>query len=296
MNKIQELKKKNLISPPLWLPENIMYETYMGSEAYGVSSADSDRDVYGFCIPPKSIVFPHLSGHIFGFGKDFAPFWQYQAHHIYDRDALGGKGVEYDITIYSIVKYFQLCMENNPNMIDSLFTPDRCVITHTRVWEMIKEQRCIFLHAGCWHKFKGYAYSQLHKIRTKNPEGKRKKIVEKYGYDVKYSYHLVRLLLEVEQILRTGTLVLDRDRETLKGIRRGEWSLLAVEDFFHNKEKALEKAYEETSLPWGPREDEIKQLLLDCLEHHYGNLRKVPRPDKYRDAVVDIQKIIERAL
>src|SRR5688500_4528079 len=52
------------MSPPDWLPDNLLYETLMGSEAYGVSSDASDRDVYGICMPPKHMLFPHLAGEI----------------------------------------------------------------------------------------------------------------------------------------------------------------------------------------------------------------------------------------
>ena len=81
----------------------------VGSVAYGVAQDTSDRDVYGFCIPPKDVVFPHLAGEIMGFGTHRRRFDQYQQHHIQDVDAAGGSGVEYDVVIYSIVRYFQLC-------------------------------------------------------------------------------------------------------------------------------------------------------------------------------------------
>ena len=92
------------ISPPKFLPNSIHYEVIMGSTAYGVSEDYSDMDVYGFCIPPKEDIFPHLKGEIQGFGKPHNKFEQYQEHHIIDKN----KNREYDITIYSIIKYFNL--------------------------------------------------------------------------------------------------------------------------------------------------------------------------------------------
>ena len=56
---VHRLAKKALCSPPTWLPDNVHYETQMGSVAYGVSSDDSDIDVYGFCIP-KKMLFSHI--------------------------------------------------------------------------------------------------------------------------------------------------------------------------------------------------------------------------------------------
>jgi predicted nucleotidyltransferase len=204
---IAYLTEKGLAHPPRWLPTNTHYETIMGSVAYGVSADTSDMDVYGFAIPNKDEVFPHLRGEILGFGRQVKRFDQYQEHHIQDRDAMGGHGRVYDITIYNIVRYFMLAMENNPNIIDSLFTKQTCVLHCTEIGNMVRDNRKKFLHRGCWPKFKGYAYSQLHKIQIKTPmEGKRQELVDTYGYDTKFAYHVVRLLLEAEQILAEGDI------------------------------------------------------------------------------------------
>lgn len=161
MNLIQKLSRKNLISPPPWLPENTHYLTLMGSFAYGCETPESDRDVYGFCVPPKDIVFPHLRGDIPGFGLQQQRFDVWQEHHIKSEP-------EYDCSVYSITRYFHLCMENNPNMLDSLFTPQHAVITQTKLGQRVRENRNKFLHAGYWPKAKGYAYSNLHKLDNRD--------------------------------------------------------------------------------------------------------------------------------
>jgi uncharacterized protein len=66
---LQKLYKEKLITPPKWLPDNTCYMVVMGSHAYGVNSSDSDFDIYGVCIPPKDLVFPHTAGEIPGFGR-----------------------------------------------------------------------------------------------------------------------------------------------------------------------------------------------------------------------------------
>jgi uncharacterized protein len=259
------------ITPPHWLADNLCFETIMGSDAYGVSSGSSDTDVYGVCFPPKDMVFPHLAGEIPGFGNQLKRFEQWQEHHV---EALGK---QWDFQIFSIVKFFQLAMENNPNIIDCLFTPRRCVLSSTSVGELIREQRGQFLHKGAWHKFKGYAYSQLHKIKTKTAQGKRAELVEQHGYDVKFAYHVVRLLLEVEMILGEQDLDLERHREQLKGIRRGEWTEAQLVQWAQDKERDLEALYASSSLPFRPDEENIKALLLQCLEMHYGDLSSAVR-------------------
>ena len=146
---LQRLEKDKLIHPPRWLADNTSYMVIMGSQAYGVSTDSSDQDIYGFAIPPKEMVFPHLAGEIPGFGRQIQRFEVWQEHHVVDHS----KQVEHDFAVYSIVKYFQLCMENNPNMIDSLFVPQTCVIHSTQVGLMVRENRRMFLHKGAWHKF-----------------------------------------------------------------------------------------------------------------------------------------------
>lgn len=290
---IQKLKTHDLIHPPKWMPDNTLYLTIMGSVAYGVSSDTSDMDLYGFAIPPKDLVFPHISGEIPGFGKQIQRFEQWQEHHVKAPDS----NQTYDFQVYSIVKYFQLCMENNPNMIDSLFTARRCIIHSTSIAEMVRERRREFLHKGSWHKFKGYAYAQMGKIRSKSNKSNERRAadIEKFGYDTKFAYHVVRLLGECEQILVEQDLDLERNREQLKSIRRGEWKLEQIEDYFNSKEKDLEKIYLESPLRHSPDEESIKQLLLDCLEEHYGSLANVISRNVSVDQVLrEIQAVVDR--
>lgn len=295
-NIIKELYDKKLtnLGGYHWISDNLMYITMMGSVAYGVSSDTSDVDIYSFCIPPKQDLFPHLKNEIVGFGDAkhaYNRFQNFQQHHIIDP----GAEKEYDINVYNIVDFFQLVMENNPNMIDSLFTPQFCVLHATRVGQMVRENRKIFLHRGAWHTFKGYSYSQLKKCSSQKRVGKRKADVDLYGFDPKFAYHIVRNLNEIEQILTEGDLDLQRSREQLKAIRRGEWTLKQIEEYFERKELELETLYNENkaNLPWGPKEEglqnRVKNLLLQCLEEHYGSLDKcVVNPDV---AVMALQEI-----
>lgn len=168
-SKVQTLVSRQLISPPRWLADNVQYEVITGSKAYGVSEDTSDMDIYGWCIPLKDDLFPQLKGLIPGF-DEIDTFQQYQQHHIQSPDDLCGKGREYDISIYSIVKYFKLCMDNNPNMVDTLFVPLDCVVHSTYLGNLVRENRKLFLHKGSYYKFLGYAHSMLHKLSNKKEQ------------------------------------------------------------------------------------------------------------------------------
>lgn len=337
---IHRLQTEGVAHPPKWLADNTAYLTQMGSVAYGVSEDNSDQDIYGFCLPPKDVVFPWLAGEIPGFGEQNERFNVWDQHHIKS----GGR--EYDFAVYNIVRYFDLCMNANPNMIDSLFTPDRCVRHITALGTMVRERRKVFLSKKVWPKFKGYAYQQLHKMdlkRKDNPEiadmrafaeehgldltkdwdelaqslsnrdlhdesnrfrimadgvrarGRRYVGIAQHGFDVKFAYHVVRLMCEVQQILEEGDLDLQRNREQLKAIRRGEWTPEQIKEYFQSRETLLEEAYTRSNLPHTPNVPAIKELLLNCLEQHYGSIStQVTRETAVGDILADLQRIVER--
>ena len=57
----KKLCNKDLIkNPPPFIENSVQYEVIMGSVAHGVSDDNSDMDIYGFCIPSKDYIFPHL--------------------------------------------------------------------------------------------------------------------------------------------------------------------------------------------------------------------------------------------
>ena len=135
------------------------------------------------------------------------------------------------------------------------------------------------------------------KVHQSGKPTKRMDTIAKHGYDVKFAYHIVRLLNEVEQILVEHDLDLQRNREQLKSIRRGDWTLEQIETYFEEKELELEKIYLNSTLRYSPDEEGIKKLLIECLEMHYGNLDSaVVQHDKNLQGLKDIQKIIEKVL
>ena len=294
MSIIQDIRRMGdagVIDPPSFVLGGLQWVVMMGSVAYGVSTDDSDIDIYGWTIPPRSDVFPHLKGEIEGFGRQKQHFNQWQKSHVHD--SVTNK--DYDFSIYNIVRYFSLCMEGNPNMLDSLFVPSFCVIYSTKIGDMVRDSRHLFLHKGIWHKMKGYAYSQLKKARDRNPVGKRREVVEKFGWDVKSLYHVARLLDQCEQVLTYGVMDLQRSREQMKAIREGRMSLEDVERWFACKEVYLEKLYHESIMvPYAPDEKAIKDLLLRCLEEYYGSLEKcIVSEDRAVGMLRQIQGILD---
>jgi predicted nucleotidyltransferase len=265
-NVLWNLQKYNA---PKWLTEDrVSYLTVMGSHAYGTNTPESDFDFYGFCLPPVEVTFPHLKGYVPGFSENVPNFENFQGLHLEDFD------VQFDLTVYSLPRYFSLCMKGNPNMVDSLFTADECVVKQDNVGKMVRDNKNLFLSQRCWHSFKGMAYSHVSRLRSGHTKDGRMELANKFGYDTKDAYHCVRMLMEVDMVLHEGTLDLQRNKEMLKDVRNGSWTLNDVLDFFDRKMNDLDTFLStgECAVPYGPDEKAITKLLVDCMEEKYGRL------------------------
>lgn len=254
-------KESYLLNAPPWIkadPSCIIYETIVGSQAFGTNTEESDIDVFAICVPPARIVFPHTTGYISGFGQQPDKFEQY---HYSDTES--------DITVYSIIKFFNLCMTANPTILDCLFVSDDLILKTSSTFEILKENREMFLSQKAYHTYRGYAHEMMKKMRNKNPEGKRKQIVEKYGYDTKYLSHAFRLLLELDNILKEGNPHLRKNKGFLRQIREGNYSLEEMESLFKDTEEAVALEKERTKLPYSVDEEKIKDVLIRCLEDYY---------------------------
>lgn len=172
---LHDLVEKGVAHPPKWLPDNTHYLAIVGSESYGANIGSSDKDIQGFCMPPKETIFPHLRGEILDFGEQHQRFHDWQQHHLIDEN----KKQEYDFAIYSIIRFFHLAMENNPNMLDIISVPARCVIHITSIGQLVRDNRKLFYHAGCFPKFRGYAFSSLNKIGRRDSVALSKFCAEK---------------------------------------------------------------------------------------------------------------------
>ncbi len=268
-SKIKLLTQCGHFTPDRSFVSETVYEVIMGSTAYGVAKDSSDIDIYAVCIPPKHIVFPHLAGNLIGFGPQPETFNEYQKHRMVMGDS------EYDAVVYSIIKYFALCADNNPNMIDSLFVPDNCIIHQTDAGKHMRDSRLLFLSKRCYDKMRGFAFSEFKKIERGYNQvkgGKREAIVKEFGYDTKSSYHVMRLLLQAEYILNVGDLDLQQCKEQLKFVREGGYTKKEFTNWFHNKENDLSTVHANSKLQDIVDYNLLKILLKECLEIHFGTL------------------------
>jgi hypothetical protein len=125
-----------------YVEEHTIFETVVGSQAYGISTPESDFDKSGVMIP----------GPEYFYGMDrFEQFNDFPGE---------------DKTIFDIRKALTLIADNNPNMMDLLFIPERCVIKITPFWQTFIDNRDLFVSKKCRYTFSGYAFAQLERIKT----------------------------------------------------------------------------------------------------------------------------------
>lgn len=102
--------------------------------------------------------------------------------------------------------------------------------------------------------------------KTRNSS--RSSLEEKYGYDTKHAYHLVRLIRMCREVLMTGKVIVKRpDREELLSIRNGAWTYDQLIEFAEKEELELNKLYNSTNiLPKVPNKEKLDKLCIELVE------------------------------
>jgi len=97
----------------------------------------------------------------------------------------------------------------------------------------------------------------------------RKDLLTKFGYDVKFASHLIRLLLEAKELLSTGRLEFPlRYREVILDVKLGKWKMTEVLDYADELELKLDDAVELSALPKRPRYEEVQELVKKLLRDY----------------------------
>lgn len=135
---------------------NKILEIVVGSHLYGTNTLTSDFDYSGVFLPTKELVF--------GFQRV-----EEVNLSITDKDEVGRNTQNaVDRKLYEFRKFVKLALENNPNIIEQLFVNEPNIVYINNAGRALLEERLKFPHKGLVQKFKGYAFSQKHKmvIRT----------------------------------------------------------------------------------------------------------------------------------
>lgn len=136
-----EKAEYNFIKAEEKFKNNILFLTLAGSISYGTNVQNSDIDLRGVMIEPKR--------DILGFGS----FEQYEDENT-------------DTVIYGLKKFFKLCLNANPNVLELLGTKDEHVILISPLGKRIRENYEIFLSKRAFDSFGNYALAQLRRLEN----------------------------------------------------------------------------------------------------------------------------------
>lgn len=157
------------------------------------------------------------------------------------------------MTVYSLRKWTRLALARNPTVLIPLFVPEAAIVRIDEVGrELRANRRTRFVSRTAGRRFLGYLRDQRDRMlgRRGGRHTNRPERAAKYGFDVKFAAHLVRLGIQGVELLETGRLTLpmrDPWRTWLRDLRHGR----------HSREEVLEVAadYEQRLVALIPRSD-----------------------------------------
>lgn len=195
--------------------------TQVGSGVHGVTIDDQDdRDEMGICVEPAEFVV----------GLRRFEQYEFRTQPFGHRSGPG----DLDLIVYSLRKWMRLALQGNPTVLLPLFVPDSEVVEVDEHGDHLRAHPELVLSRLAGKRFIGYLRSQRAQLlglkgrkHTNRPE-----LVERFGFDTKFAYHMVRLGVQGVELLTDGRVTLpmsDEWRGWLRELRRGE----------HTKEEAL---------------------------------------------------------
>lgn len=130
---------------PEWFKSRCVLMAMAGSHAYGTNIETSDVDVRGIVVPPNDFI----TGFV---GKFEASEWK--------------KPV--DGAVYGLPFYFKLAAECNPNVLELIFSDEDDYIHISTLGLELRKARKLFLSKQAHPRYKGYAFSQIKRVRAHN--------------------------------------------------------------------------------------------------------------------------------
>jgi predicted nucleotidyltransferase len=241
--------------------------TVVGSGVHGIAIAGTDdHDEMGVYIePPANVV---------GTGGPA----QHYVFRTQPEGARSGPG-DTDLVSYSLHKYLRLATKGNPTALLPLYAPEHAVITITPLGEELRALAPKVLSRAAVHRFLGYLAAQRERLLGRGSQGKvpsRPELVAKYGYDVKYASHALRLAYQGLEVARDARLTLpmpDAERERVLRVKRGEVPdldtvLAEIADVQARVEDLL--ATGKTPLPDEPDRTAISDWAVSAHRRHWG--------------------------
>ncbi len=234
-------------------PKNIIaFTTMAGSHVYNMNTPESDIDFRGVYVGS-------VEKYI---GLNF------------DQKNFASVSDEKDSQIFELRNFLNLALKANPNALELLFVKyyER-IIENDNFVPLFENADRWFLSKRLKNTYLGYATSQYNKI-TGVTTGKlgeaRKHLVEKYGYDIKYASHAMRLLMTLKAYLVNGTFKTsppDYAFPYLMNLKSGKFSVDEFMIQYANTLTETEFAFDRYGhrIPDEPNVDAVEEFLIQII-------------------------------
>jgi len=223
---------EELATPGPDLRQFVILRVAVGSQAFGLATADSDEDRRGIFLPPAALTW-----------SLFKPPEQLE---------YAGDGIEE--VDWELEKFLRLALQANPNILETLWSPQ--VLHITPLGQELRDLRAAFLSRHLYKTYSGYVLSQFRLMRRN---------FERTGkYKAKHAMHLVRLLYSGIHALGTGEILVDvgEHRAELLGIKGGGLSFEEVRTRALALDQVFQQAFAATSLPERPDYGRVNRFLI----------------------------------
>lgn len=228
----------------------------VGSTAHGTGlDGHEDRDEMGIFVEPPE--------YVCGLGQ--------VEQYIYRTAAEGEKSGpdDIDLIIYSLRKFCHLAYKGNPSILLLMWLPE--YMTKTDLGVQLLQIRDAFVSREAGWRYLGYLTSQRQGLTgERSKKVTRPELVARFGYDTKYAMHALRLGLQGIEYLTTRRIsvpVAEPDREYLRSVRRGEFSLEKVVVDIANVEDKLRETTERCK--YMADADTINRFLIEAHNRHW---------------------------
>ncbi|MEU1791393.1 nucleotidyltransferase domain-containing protein [Streptomyces sparsogenes] len=210
--------------------DHTIYACVMGSRAFGLATDGSDTDRRGVFLAPTAL------------------FWRFE------KPPTHVEGPLHEQFSWELERFCELALRGNPNILECLHSP---LVEHVDdTGRELLSLRGAFLSRRAYDTFTRYALGQRRKLdadvrTTGSPRWK-------------HAMHLLRLLMTVRDLLRTGGLRIDVGdrRESLLAVKRGEVSWARVEARMARLAAEAEEALRHTPLPPEPDHARVADFLF----------------------------------
>lgn len=227
---------------PLGSGEELLLLGVTGSTAYGLAHEDSDVDRLGiYCVDTETVL-----------GLNFSAA---KASHVAtDPD---------DIQLHEIAKFVGLVLKGNPTVTELLFL-ERYEVCDPRIEPLIALRSRLLGQRTVRAAYTGYAIAQAQRLSNRAAQGRTGFASDLGARTAKHGRHCFRLMLQAEQLLRTGEITVDvsdhRDELFAAG-ELAEHDVAAFNELFARRKDQLDAL--ESDMPLEPDADAAERFLID---------------------------------